>query len=329
MYHDASASISVKKETKSNLSTDLRLYLNGNAKCHCMMRRGDATYYASGLFLELFCLVPDLYDECPYNWKSCGSAEAEDARHERGGGEGKEKYPGHDAGDSGAACKDIVKLTFYFICQVEAERREIALSEVVNLEEKLLDLEEKLAKKKDMAKEATEMTTNLGKESEEALRLARVLRNKNRIEDEQVATLEKQLDRTLQIEKESEEKYDEVVKKMELVEGKLEQVEKRASGIEAEKLKLEDELKCLWSSLKSVECSNDKAFKKEESYSTKIKIMEAKTKEAEGRADLMEKNVSILQGEVDRLEGMLEEVVSKNKKAEEEMEAVFQDLRNM
>ena len=192
-----------------------------------------------------------------------------------------------------------------------------------------MDLEEKLAKRKDMAKEATEMTTNLGKESEEALRLARVLRNKNRIEDEQVTTLEKQLDRTLQIEKESEEKYDEVVKKMELVEGKLEQVEKRASGIEAEKLKLEDELKCLWSSLKSVECSNDKAFKKEESYSTKIKIMEAKTKEAEGRADLMEKNVSILQGEVDRLEGMLEDVVSKNKKAEDEMEAVFQDLRNM
>merc|ERR1712212_1024503 len=111
-----------------------------------------------------------------------------------------------------------------------------------------------------------------------------------------------------------------------MAESKLELVEKRAATIDSEKLKLEEELKCLCTSLKSVECSKDKAFKKEESYNTKIKIMEAKNKEAEGRADMLEKNVDKLQEEVDRLEGMLEEVVSKNKKAEDEMEEVLQDL---
>ena len=82
----------------------------------------------------------------------------------------------------------------FSIFQIEVERREVALSEVTHLEEKLMDLEEQLAKKKDMAKEAIDLTSNLGKESEESLRVARVLRNKNNVEDEQVAALEKQLE---------------------------------------------------------------------------------------------------------------------------------------
>ena len=68
---------------------------------------------------------------------------------------------------------------------------------------------------------------------------------------------------------------------------------------------------------------------KEEAYNDKIKIMTAKCKEVEGRAEVSERAVGRLQDEVDRLEGTLEEVVIKNKKAEEEMESVFQDLRNM
>ena len=57
--------------------------------------------------------------------------------------------------------------------------------------------------------------------------------------------------------------------------------------------------------------------------------MEAKSKEVEGRADMSEKAVDKLQEEAERLEGLLGEVVAKNKKVEEEMEAAFQDLRNM
>ena len=111
--------------------------------------------------------------------------------------------------------------------------------------------------------------------------------------------------------------------------GQLEHVDKRAADNEVEKVKLEDELKSLCSNLKSVECSKDKAFREEESSSDKIKIMEAKCKEVEGRADLSERNVEKLQEDADRLEAVLGEVVTKNKKVEDEMEAAFQDLRNM
>ena len=211
----------------------------------------------------------------------------------------------------------------------EVEHREMAMVEVTKLEDKLADLEENLAKKKDMAKEANDKTTELGKESEESLRVARVLKNKNNTEDGQVAALEKQLEQSVLIEKEAEAKYEEVIRKLKIAESKLEHVDKRAADSEVEKVKLEEELKVLCSSLKSVECSKDKAFRKEESYTDKIKIMEAKSKEVEGRADMSEKAVNKLQEEADRLEGLLGEVVAKNKKVEEEMEAAFQDLRNM
>ena len=197
------------------------------------------------------------------------------------------------------------------------------------MEDKVADLEENLAKKKDMAKEAGDKTTDLGKESEESLRVARVLKNKNNTEDGQVAALEKQLEQSVLIEKEAEAKYEEVIRKLDIAEAKLAHVDKIAADSDVEKVKLEEELKVLCSNLKSVECSKDKASKKEESYTDKIKIMEAKCKEVEGRADMSEKAVDKLQEEVEKLEGLLGEVVAKNKKVEEEMEAAFQDLRNM
>jgi len=213
--------------------------------------------------------------------------------------------------------------------EAEVKRRDVALSEVTNQENRLAGMEDQLAQKKDMAREANAKTTDLGKESEESLRVARVLKNKNNTEDGQVAALEKQLQHSVLIEKESEAKYEEVIRKLQIAEAKLEQVDKRVADNEVEKVKLEDELKSLCSNLKSVECSKDKAFREEESSSDKIKIMEAKCKEVEGRADLSERNVEKLQEEADRLEAVLGEVVTKNKKVEEEMEAAFQDLRNM
>ena len=215
------------------------------------------------------------------------------------------------------------------IIQIEVEQKENAFVEINKLEEKLAFLDEDLAKKREMIKEANDKTTELGKESEESLRIARVLKNKTSNEDDKVALLEKELEQAVLIEREAESKYEEVIRKLGIVESKLENVEKRAESCEDQKVKLEDELKVLCSSLKSVECSKDKASNKEEAYNDKIKIMMAKCKEVEGRAEVSEKAVGKLQDDVDRLEGTLEEVVVKNKKAEEEMESAFQDLRNM
>lgn len=93
----------------------------------------------------------------------------------------------------------------------EVGQRELAMSEATKLEEMLADLEENLAKKKEMAKEANNKTTDLGKENEEAVRVARVLKNKNNIEGGKVEALGKQLGQSVLIEKEAEAKYEEVI----------------------------------------------------------------------------------------------------------------------
>lgn len=50
--------------------------------------------------------------------------------------------------------------------------------------------------------------------------------------------------------------------------------------------------------------SEEKSQQREEQYMSQIRIMTAKLKEAEARAEFAERSVQKLQKEVDRLEGM-------------------------
>ena len=61
----------------------------------------------------------------------------------------------------------------------------------------------------------------------------------------------------------------------------------------------------------------------------KVKIMINKNNEMEARADTAEKAVERLQDDVERLQENLLEMKTKNDKSEEEMEALFHDLRNL
>ena len=54
-----------------------------------------------------------------------------------------------------------------------------------------------------------------------------------------------------------------------------------------------------------------------------------KNNEMEARADTAEKAVERLQDDVERLQENLREMKTKNDKSEEEMESLFQDLRNL
>merc|ERR1712032_76043 len=87
----------------------------------------------------------------------------------------------------------------------------------------------------------------------------------------------------------------------------------------------EGEVAALNRRIQLLEVSEEKASKKEESFSTQLRTLTAKCKEAEARAEFAERSVTKLQKEVDRLEDDLLGAKEKNKKMEEEMEAAFQD----
>jgi len=71
------------------------------------------------------------------------------------------------------------------------------------------------------------------------------------------------------------------------------------------------------------------ASQKEETYSEQVRVLIAKHKEAEARAEFAERSVQKLQKEVDRLEDDLRAEQDRNKMLQEDMEATLQDIQNI
>ena len=78
--------------------------------------------------------------------------------------------------------------------------------------------------------------------------------------------------------------------------------------------------------LKSLEVSEEKANKREESYKDSIKTLTSKLKQAEARAEFAEKSVLKLQNEVDRLEDELAMEKEKYKSITDELELTFAEM---
>jgi len=68
------------------------------------------------------------------------------------------------------------------------------------------------------------------------------------------------------------------------------------------------------------------ASKKEESFSTQLRTLTAKCKEAEARAEFAERSVTKLQKEVDRLEDELVHEKEKFKAISDELDQTFAEM---
>ena len=70
---------------------------------------------------------------------------------------------------------------------------------------------------------------------------------------------------------ESDIKYDEVARKLAMVEGDLERAEERAEGGESKIVDLEEELKSIGENLKALEVAEEKAQQREEVYKKQVR----------------------------------------------------------
>ena len=71
---------------------------------------------------------------------------------------------------------------------------------------------------------------------------------------------------------ESDIKYDEVARKLAMVEGDLERAEERAEGGESKIVDLEEELRVIGENLKALEVAEEKAQQREEEYKKQVGI---------------------------------------------------------
>jgi len=88
-------------------------------------------------------------------------------------------------------------------------------------------------------------------------------------------------------------------------------------------------LRVVGNNLKSLEVSEEKASNKEEQYGEQVRILGAKHKEAEARAEFAERSVQKLQKEVDRLEDEFRAEQERNRMLQEDMEATLHDIQNI
>lgn len=95
--------------------------------------------------------------------------------------------------------------------------------------------------------------------------------------------LENQVKEAKQMVEESDIKYDEVARKLAMVEGDLQRADERADAGESKIVDLEEELKVIGENLKALEVAEEKAQQREEDYKRQIKTLSERLKTAEAR----------------------------------------------
>ncbi|XP_031763021.1 tropomyosin-2 isoform X12 [Galleria mellonella] len=204
-----------------------------------------------------------------------------------------------------------------------------AESEVAALNRRIQLLEEDLERSEERLATATAKLSEASQAADESERARKVLENRSLADEERMDALENQLKEARFLAEEADKKYDEVARKLAMVEADLERAEERAESGESKIVELEEELRVVGNNLKSLEVSEEKANQREEEYKNQIKTLTTRLKEAEARAEFAERSVQKLQKEVDRLEDDLVAEREKSKILQEEMEATLHDIQNM
>merc|ERR1719350_2217246 len=115
----------------------------------------------------------------------------------------------------------------------------------------------------------------------------------------------------MQMVEESDIKYDEVARKLAMVEGDHERAQERANQGENKIVDLEEELRVIGENLKALEVAEEKAQQREEDYKKQLKLLSERLKTAESRAEYGEKTVQKLNLRIDSI--MADLVVEKTK----------------
>ncbi|GFW71619.1 tropomyosin [Trichonephila clavipes] len=202
-------------------------------------------------------------------------------------------------------------------------------SEVAALNRRIQLLEEDLERSEERLKIATAKLEEASQAADESERIRKALENRTNMEDDRISLLETQLGQARLIAEESDKKYEEMARRIAMLEADLERAEERASLGESKIVDLEEELRVVGNNMKSLEVCEEKALQKEEAYDMNIRQLSQRLQEAEARAEYAERSVQKLQKEVDRLEDEILLEREKNHLLQEEVESTLKDIQSI
>ncbi|XP_037036225.1 tropomyosin-1, isoforms 33/34 isoform X4 [Bradysia coprophila] len=194
---------------------------------------------------------------------------------------------------------NIIRNELHNIMKTQLKRAE---SEVAALNRRIQLLEEDLERSEERLGSATAKLSEASQAADESERIRKALENRTNMEDDRVAILEAQLSQAKLIAEEADKKYEEVARKLVLLEQDLERSEEKVELSESKIVELEEELRVVGNNLKSLEVSEEKASVNRETAEENIISLKKQVASAEARAEFAERSVQKLQKEVDRLE---------------------------
>merc|ERR550519_2119916 len=146
---------------------------------------------------------------------------------------------------------------------------------------------------------------------------------------DKIESLEKQVAEAKTIAEESDQKCEEIVRKLVLSEHQKDRAEDRASRCDDKIKGLEEELNYIGKSMKTLSVNGDKSAEKEDDHEDQVRELKERFTSAEVRAETADRAVQRLQKEMDILQdGMLKEK-TKKKRMEEDMDSLMTSINNI
>ena len=256
--------------------------------------------------------------------------------------EGKTKAANDVANQCDADIRDISKkITSYESDYDETNDKFVATTTSLEEKEKLLktteedvdalsrrlSLLEEEGKKADTNLADTVMKLALAsKEADGILKKVKYFESKTMRNEVELEELDKMLRETKKMASDSEQKLDEMTRRLGVQEEECKRSLERAEASESKIVQLEEELSAVCENMKQLEISAEKAQQREDKLKEQIYTLLTKLKAAEARYEYGEMNITKLNHRIDDIEDDIYREKSKIKKVSDELDETFDDM---
>jgi len=201
-----------------------------------------------------------------------------------------------------------------------------AESDVGGLTRRALLIEEEVERSEErLAKAVTELCIQFHR-ADAAIKKRQQLENQNSHNEEQGDTLDTQLKEERETMTESEARFEDIARKLATLEAELERSMDRCTTGEKKISELEEELKLVGQNLQQLEVSEEKALQREEKYQKQIENLVESLKRAVNRDESATMNIQRLNIRIDQIEEDLLNEKLKIKKLSDEVDSTFDDM---
>ena len=164
------------------------------------------------------------------------------------------------------------------------------------------------------------------KEADGILKKVKYFESKTMRNEVELEELDKMLRETKKMASDSEQKLDEMTRRLGVQEEEGKRSLERAEASESKIVQLEEELSAVGENMKQLEISAEKAQQREDKLKEQIYTLLTKLKAAEARYEYGEMNITKLNHRIDDIEDDIYREKSKIKKVSDELDETFDDM---